>query len=161
MTEQRPQPVYTGMSKHLDVDGGYAIWVPSDWHRTDLADGRTGVIYGPYPGDLVTCFYIERHKLDVPVRPKDFEILQKGFLEGINQLPEVEILSHDESLGEAGLVLLQARYTFVEDGVRRLRWSRVSYWGNGQLTMVAQGSTEEEFRYWEPMFYNIMMTMEL
>jgi hypothetical protein len=161
MTEERPTPKYTGVHKHQDMEAGYAIWVPSDWHRTDLADGRVGVIYGPYPNDYVTCFYIEKHTLDVPVRPKDFDILQKGFLEGLSQLPEVEVLTHEESIGEAAVVVLDARLTFVEDGVRRMRWSRASYWGNGQLTMVAQGATADEFRYWEPMFYNIMMTMEL
>lgn len=161
MTESRPGPVYTGMHKHQDFEAGFAIWVPSDWHRTDLAEGRQGVIYSPHPDDIQTCFFIERHKLDLSVRPKDFEILKKGFLEGIEQLPEMEILTHEESIGPAGVILLDARYTFVEDGVRRKRWTRVSYWGNGQLTMVAQGATEEEFDYWEPMLYNIMMTMEL
>lgn len=161
MTESRPGPVYTGMHKHQDMDAGYAIWVASDWHRIDLAEGRQGVMYSPYPDDTLTCFFIEKHKLDLSVRPKDFDIIQKGFIEGITQLPEVEILSHEESIGPAAVVLLDARYTFVEDGVRRKRWTRVTYWGNGQLTMIAQGATEQEFDYWEPMFFNTMMTMEL
>jgi len=149
------------MHKHQDFEAGFAIWVPSDWHRIDLTEGRQGVIYSPYPNDTQTCFFIERHKLDLSVRPKDFEVLKKGFLEGIEQLPEVEILKHEESIGPAGVILLDARYTFVEEGTRRKRWTRVSYWGNGQLTMIAQGATEKEFDYWEPMLYNIMMTMEL
>jgi len=155
------RPKYTGMHKYVNAEAGFAIWVPSDWYQYDLEEGRLGVIYSPYPDDINTCFYIEKQKLAFSVRPKDLDILQKGFLEGIQQLPEVEIIKHEESVGPAGVILLDARYTFVEDGVRRKRWTRVSYWGNGQLTMVAQGATEEEFDYWEPMFYNTMMTMEL
>jgi hypothetical protein len=171
MTEKRERPAYTGMHKHQDFEAGYGVWLPSDWHRIDLQEGHQGVIYSPYPYDpqvapedqacYQTCFFIEKHKLDLSVRAKDFDIIQKGFLEGIQALPEVEIKSHDESIGTAGVVLLDARYTYVENGLRRMRWTRVTYWGNGQLTMIAQAADEDEFAYWEGMFYNTMMTIEL
>ncbi len=161
MGKKRPGPYYTGARKHVDADAGYAIWIPSDWHRVELVDGRTGIIYSPYPDDLDTCFFIEKHKLDISVKPEDFDAIRQGFRQGIEELPEVEILEQDESISDSGVVLLDARYTFVEDGVRRKRWTRVVYWGNGQLTMIAQGATEDEFDYWVPMFYNTMMTMEL
>ncbi len=171
MTEKREGPFYTGAHKHQDFEAGYAIWVPSDWHRIDLDEGHEGVIYSPYPYEpqvepeaqacYQTCFFIEKHKLDLSVKPKDFDVIKKGFIEGIEAQPEVQILSHEESIGTSGVVLLDARYTYADGDVRRMRWTRVTYWGNGQLTMIALAATPEEFAYWEGMFFNIMMTMEL
>jgi hypothetical protein len=31
---------YTGMTKHWDHDAGYAIWLPSDWRKIDMVEGR-------------------------------------------------------------------------------------------------------------------------
>ena len=163
MTKDRPpRPQWTGATKHVDAQAGFAIWVPSDWHRTNLAEGRLGVIFSPYANDLETCLYVEYQKLEHAALPKDANVIKKGFRLGIEQLPEVEILKFEEHVGElSGIVLLDARYTFVENGVRRKRWTRVCYRGQGQYTFIAQGVTEQEFDYWEPMFYNAMMTTEL
>jgi hypothetical protein len=35
------------------------------------------------------------------------------------------------------------------------------YWGDGQLILIAQGATVDEFQYWLPMFYNTMVTLEI
>ncbi|MGI5916399.1 MAG: hypothetical protein ACOX9A_08100 [Anaerolineae bacterium] len=161
MNETTERPRFTGKFKYTDEEGGYGLWIPSGWHRTDLADGRQGVIFSPYPNDLNTCFMAERQALDVSIKPKDLAILRKGFLQGLESLPGIEIESHEESVGSAGVILLEARFTFLEGEERRKRWVRVSYWGNGQLTFIAQGASEEIFDYWVPAFYNIMMTVEL
>ncbi len=51
--------------------------------------------------------------------------------------------------------------TFVEDGVTRKRWLRVVFWGDGELIMMAQGSTPQEYAHWKAMFYNSLMTVEI
>jgi hypothetical protein len=37
----------------------------------------------------------------------------------------------------------------------------VIYWEKGQLIVMAQGATPDEFEYWLPMFYNALMTVEV
>jgi len=161
MTESRDNPRYTGMFKHLDDQAGYGVWIPSGWHYTPMTGGRRGIFYAPKADDIQTSFSIEKHDLDISIRAKDIKILAKGFMDGIEALPEVEVESHEESVGKSGVILLQARFTFVEDGMRRKRWTRIVYWGTGQLTMIAQGATVADFDLYEPMFYNTMMTIEL
>ena len=161
MAAKSGNPKYTSMKKHVDPEGMFSIWVSGDWHRIGMAEGHRGVIYSPYPDDINTSFMVEHHRLDTSVRPKDLTVLRNGFLAGIQQLPDAEIEKFEASVGEAGAILLDATFTFSQDGVRRKRWVRISYWGTGQLTFVAQGSTVEEFDYWLPMFYNTMMTVEV
>jgi len=75
-------------------------------------------------------------------------------------LPGIEIETQEETVTPT-LIALEARFTFLDGEVRRRRWVRNIYWGNGQLVLVAQGATAEEFDYWLPMFYNTMMTVEI
>ncbi len=160
MPEQREPPRYVGMFKHLDKKGGFALWLPTGWHRTDMADGHHGVIYSPYPGDLNTCFSAEKKKLRYAVLEKDMPILREGFEAGLTSMPGVEVESRDESVTST-LITLEARFTFLEGEARRKRWVRVVYWGDGQLILIAQGATPDEFDYWLPMFFNTMMTVEI
>ncbi|NLD73696.1 MAG: hypothetical protein GX649_13400 [Chloroflexi bacterium] len=153
-------PVYHGMTKHWDREAGYALWLPSDWVRYDLADERDGAIYTPYSDRHDTCFSAEKRKLEVSVRAKDMHILRQGFREGLDALPGVEVESQDETI-TSSLLTLEAQFTFLEGEARRKRWVRVVYWGNGQLILIAQGATPQEFDYWLPMFFNTMMTVEL
>jgi hypothetical protein len=126
-----------------------------------MVDDRRGVIFSPYPDDITTCFMAEQQTLEVSVKAKDLAVLRNGFLQGLEAMPGVEIESHDESVGSAGVIILEARFTFLDGEERRKRWVRISYWGTGQLTFIAQGATEEIFEYWLPAFFNIMMTVEL
>jgi hypothetical protein len=160
MSETGARPVYHGMRKHVDRQAGYAVWLPSDWQRYDLADGRDGALYTPHPDRCDTCLSAEKRRLEFSVRAKDMGILREGFREGLDALPGVEVETQDEAI-TSSLLTLEARFTFLEGEARRKRWVRVVYWGNGQLILIAQGATPEEFDYWLPMFYNTMMTVEL
>jgi len=159
MTEKRGNPIYTGVTKHADNESGYAIWLPSDWTKFEMKKDHRGWIFSPYKEHFNTSFTVEKIKLKYEAEPKDLPILQKGFEEGIKALPGVEI----ESIkGEAlkYFVILEARFTFLEGETRRKRWVKTLYWGNGQLLLIAQGETPEDFDYWLPMFFNTMMTLE-
>ena len=158
MPNNRPQ--YTGMHKHIEKEGGYAIWVPSDWLEIPMTEGHHGVIYRPEPQEVNTFFAAEKVTLPLKVSQKDLDLIRKGFAAGLATLPEVKIESQDERITKT-FKTLSAQVTFVEDGVRRKRWIRTAYWGEGQLTLIAQGATEEAFSRYEGMFYNTMMTVEI
>ena len=160
MTADREYPRYKGMYKHIDQEGGYALWFSTDWHRFDMVEGRHGVIYSPYPDNLNTTFLAEKHKLAYSVTEKDVPILRQGFNEGLMALPEVEIEWQDETVTPT-LITFEARFTFLENETRRKRWVRIIYWGSGQLVLIAQGANSDEFEHWLPMFYNTMVTIEI
>jgi hypothetical protein len=153
-------PVYTGMTLHPSEKGGFAIWLPSDWHKTELKPKHVGMLFSPYADDINTCLLAEKHKLKVKVKPGDVDILREGFMEGLMALPGIEIESKEESLSDT-IQVFDVRYTFLEGEERRKRWMRSIYWGNAQLVLIAQGRTVEDFEYWLPMFYNSMTTTQV
>jgi len=160
MSQDKPGPRYRGIYKHIDLDGGYAIWIPIDWRKIEMVNGHHGWIYTPYPDRYDTCISTEKVELDFSITDDDIPTLREGFNAGLAKLPGLEIESQDEAITET-LKLFEARFTFLEGDVRRKRWLRVVYWGDGQLIMMAQGATPEEFEYWLPMFYNSLMTVEI
>lgn len=154
------RPAYTGMTMHKDDKGGYAVWLPSDWFQFKLRRHHRGMLFSPYQDDINTSFLVEKRKLKVSVTPEDMDILREGFQHGIMELPGVEIESQDEHLSES-INFFEARFSFLEGENRRKRWVRNIYWGDGQLIMIAQGRTVEDFDYWLPMFYNTIVTAEI
>ncbi len=153
-------PAYTGMTLHPDTSGGFSVWMPSDWIKVDLKRNHHGMLFTPYPDDYNTCFLIEKHKLKVTVTPDDIPFLRETFYKAIQELPGVEVESTDESLSDS-INFFEARFSFLEGENRRKRWLRNLYWGEGQLVLIAQGRTPEDFEYWLPMFYNSMMTLQI
>lgn len=160
MPEEKPRPRYYGMSLHADNEAGFGLWLPSDWHRFDMQNGHHGAIYSPYPDRFDTSLAAEKHKLRYAVTEEDMPALREGFDAGLQALPGIEIESQDENVSST-LIMLEARFTFLEGEARRKRWVRTIYWGNGQLVLIAQGATPAEFDYWLPMFYNTMATVEI
>jgi len=159
MPDTSSTPLIRGLTNHVDKEGGYAIWLPSYWYRLEMLDGRRGAIYTPYADRHDTCLSAEKCRLEYSVVPKDMPVLRKGFAAGLASLPDVEIEWQDETI-TSSLSFFEARFTFLEGHQRRKRWTRVSYWGNGQLILIAQGATPEEFEYWLPVFFNTIMTVE-
>jgi hypothetical protein len=157
--EKKGNPKYTGMRKYVSK-GGYALWYPREWRQIPMTGGHEGIILAPYPDHINTCIAAEKIMLPFKVTPEDFSVLRKGFKDGLNALPGVEIELQDESVIK-NLILFDARYTFLEDGERRKRWTRNVYWGEGQLILLAQGQTVQDFDYWMPMFFNTLMTAEV
>jgi hypothetical protein len=125
-----------------------------------MVQGRQGVIYSPYSEDLNTTFLAEKRKLAYSVTQEDVPILREGFNRGLDALPEIEIEWQDETVTST-LITFEARFTFLEEGMRPKRWVRNIYWGNGQLILIAQGADADEFEHWMPMFYNAMVTVQI
>ncbi len=153
-------PAYVGMTMHTDDKGGYAVWLPSDWVQFKLRRHHRGMLFSPYKDDINTSFLVEKRTLKVSVTSEDVDVLREGFQQGIKELAGVEIESQDEHLSDP-IFLFEARFTFLEGENRRKRWVRNLYWGEGQLIMIAQGRTVEDFEYWLPMFYNTMVTVDI
>ena len=160
MTEDRPGPRYRGTYKNEHPEVGYSIWIPTDWHHYEMDGDHDGHIYCPDPKILDTCITTEKIILDYEVTAEDVPILREGFNAGIQSFDDVEIESEDETITPT-LMMFQARFTFSEGDMHRKRWLRVVYWKKGQLIMMAQGATPDEFEYWMPMFYNSLMTVEI
>lgn len=154
------QPAYSGMVLHPDKSGGYSVWMPSDWIKVDLKSNHHGMLFTPYKDDYNTCFLTEKHRLKVTVTNEDIPLLRESFLKAIQDLPGVEVEMTDESLSET-INMFEARFTFLEGENRRKRWLRNIYWGEGQLVLIAQGRTPEDFEYWLPMFFNTMTTVNI
>lgn len=159
-TEKQGNPRYTGEYLYLDPEMAFGIWLPSDWTKFEMETGHHGVIFSPYKDNFDTSFTAEFHRLKYNVNTDDLPILQEAFEEGIKALPGIEI---DELnyIPTATLITLEAKFTFIEGNIRRKRWVRNIYWGNGQLVFIAQGATVKEYEYWLPMFYNTMVTFKV
>lgn len=162
MTEEvkRQGPVYTGIKKYVDQEGGYAVWLPHDWRKLDMTGDHKGWIFTPYPDHYDTCFTCEKYTLEYKTTPEDLDILTEGFIAGINQLQDVNIEETRYDTGKM-VIILEAKFTFTENGQRRKRWVKSMYWGEANLVLIAQGATVEDYEYWLPMLFNTMHTYEL
>jgi hypothetical protein len=161
VTEEKQEgPFYTGMTNHYDKKGGYSLWLPSDWRKIKLNKGHIGMMFSPYPDDINTSILSEKHKLKYKVTVEDLPVLREGFEQGVLALPGVEVELFDHSYSDS-INVFDARFTFLEGEIRRKRWARNIYWGEGQLVIIAQGRTVEDFEYWLPMFYNTISTCSI
>jgi hypothetical protein len=153
-------PAFMGLTLHLDKNWGFAFWYPSEWFRFDLPDRREGVLYAPAADDYATSFSVEVKDIGTKVTEDDVADLEAGFLEGLRSLPECQIESQEHWVVGA-LVGLEAKYTFQEGEFTRRRWVRLLYEGRRQFHVVAQGATSEEYEYWLPMLFEMMMTLQV
>lgn len=156
----RKGPVYHGTKRYFDKTAGYAVWLPDDWRKIDMVKGRHGWIFTPYPDHFDTCFTCEKIILKYKSTPEDARILMEGFEDGIHSLPEASVEFKNCDVGKLA-VILEAKFTFNENGQRRKRWVKSIYWGEGNLVLIAQGATEKDYAYWEGMLFNAMNTYEL
>jgi hypothetical protein len=156
----RKPPVYTGMKAYRDNKGGYEIWVPSDWTEVQLKPKHQGILFSPYKDDLNTSLLVEKHKLKYKVNEEDIPFLLQSFREGMMILPGIDVEFAEEALSST-INIFDARFTFLEGETRRKRWVRNIYWGVGQLVIIAQGRTPEDFDYWLPMFFNTITTTQI
>ncbi len=158
--KQKKEPVYTGITKHIDQGAGFAVWISNDWRKIDMVEGRRGWIFTPYPDRYDTCFTCEKIMLDYEATPEDAEVLLEGFEAGIESLPEAVVEYKNTDVGKM-VLLMEAKFTFLENGQRRKRWVKSMYWGRSNLVLMAQGATVEEYAYWEGMLFNAMLTYEI
>jgi hypothetical protein len=154
----KDRPVFKGLRWYREQY--FSFFVPIDWLRFSWQDDRQGVLFGPSAEDPHTVFAVDLTDLGFSVSADDLDDLSEGFMTGIQQLHGVEIeLSNRQVVG--ALVTLEAKYTFVEDGMTRKRWVRVLYHDTHQIAFTAQGATADTYAYWLPMFFEAMMTAKV
>ncbi len=150
-------PVWYGMKLYWHEEWDFSFWYALGWHEYEFADGRPGMILSPEEENPVNSFSVQPRELGIEVTKDDMPALTEGFVAGLMSLPEVNIESQEES-AVGSLVMLDARLTFREGDVRRKRWVRLIYRGTRQYLLTGQGADEDEFRYWESMFFIPMDT---
>ena len=158
--QEKKGPVYRGQKAYRDAEGGYIVWVASDWVSIPLNPGHQGMLFAPHADDYNTSLLVEKRKLEYTVKEEDMPMLLESFHAGMKALPGVEVEKTEESFSST-VNVFDARFTFLEGDARRKRWVRNIYWGDGQLIMIAQGKTPEDFDYWLPMFFNSMTTTSI
>ncbi|MCA9836595.1 MAG: hypothetical protein KC422_06765 [Trueperaceae bacterium] len=153
-TKRDSPPVFKGLSWYREQY--FSLFVPIDWSRSPWPDGRMGVLFSPTAEDGETLLGVEVQDLGFEFQAEDKDELMAGFLEGIHALAGVE-LEEQKDWVVGNLICLEAKYSYLEGGTRRKRWTRVFYDKTRQLSFIAQGSSPEAFAYWLPMFYEAMM----
>ena len=151
----KDRPIFKGLRWYREQY--FSFFIPIDWHRFSWQDNRQGVLYGPSAEDAHTILAVDVTDLGFSVTADDLDDLFDGFLTGIQQLPGVEIESSKKQV-VGDLIVLEAKYTFTEDGMTRKRWVRVLYHDTRQIAFTAQGATPDAYGYWLPMFFEAMMT---
>lgn len=140
--EPRQLPGQTPLAIYRDAANGLALLYPDWWQAYDSPDGR---LYSP--GDLNTFISIESKQLETAVTALDLPELEKGFLQGLRQVPDSSLLSHGTF--DWGVAFgIEARQRF--DGKKR--WIRLLYRDALQVRLIAQGATDADFDFWLPVF---------
>jgi len=159
-----PRPIFSAGVTHYIDGSGFSLWVPSDWYKFVLTGGREGVLFSPYPANIQTSFLAERHCMEDSLKESDLPALRDHFTAEIEALEGVEIEegSYDEfSVSKRSFYSFEIRFTYIENGMRRKRWVRDIYWGDDNFIFIAQGRTPDEYDYWQPMFYQIMVNLNV
>jgi hypothetical protein len=156
------KPVFSGLAVYRHLGHRFSLLYPEGWHQAKAP--RTaggGVVFSPDPEDLHTSVLVQSRRLPSPVESADLPALRDGLLEGVGQLPETVILEQtSDAIGR--LIDAEAKHTYrdAESGALRKRWIRLLCQGNVQISIVCQGSSEERYDYWLPMFNTIMRTVQ-
>jgi len=157
MDEAQGRPAFTGLMVHRDPSVGYSLLLPDGWQRMDLPDDG-GTLYRPDPADPTTGLEVGGSDLGTEVSARDLAAIRPGFLAGLRQLPGCRI-EQQEDAAVGALLTLEARLTYRQEEAVRKRWVRLLYQGRTQVRLVAEGSSEERFGYWESMFLTAFRTV--
>jgi hypothetical protein len=156
---QDPRRMLTGLKIHRDLDWDYSFWWPRGWHRFDMQD-QYGFIYAP-GGDPRTGFYVAvqdlSDELDAAVTEEDLPALHEGILEGLNALPECEILQEKE-IAKGYALGFEFLLTFKLDGEMCKRRLRLLYNDRQQFTIYGQGVPPHEYDVFHDTFEFIYST---
>jgi hypothetical protein len=158
MSERGSGPAFTGLVVYRSREYRYSFFYPEGWHQFELeSEGGQGIILAPTPDGVATSFSAEARDLGATVTSDDLPALRRGFLAGLRTMPGSRV-EHQEHYVIGGLIGLEARHRYREEGQQRRRWVRLLYQETIQVRLIAQGATIEEFDYWLPAFTSMMRT---
>lgn len=176
-SESRPPPSYPAMIKayltdqrnrqrmaetlvaHRDLAWNYSFWRPASWHRYDMQE-RYGFIYAPAQ-DPRTGFYISVRdlggELDQPFSQADLDIVRKGLLRGLQDLPECAVIDLQQ-VAKGPAIGLEALLTFSLDGETCKRQLYLLYHESKEFTVYSQGVPVEAYERYVDHFKFIYAT---
>jgi hypothetical protein len=104
---------------------------------------------------------VQSRRLPSAVAPQDLNALRDGLLEGVSHLSGSVLESHKADV-VGKLLDAEAQHTYrdAESDVVRKRWVRLLCQGHVQISVVCQGSTEDRYAYWLPMFNTVMRSVQ-
>jgi len=143
---------FYGVSTFSDHEGRFKFRVPSNWYKSELDDGRDGMIWVPDPDDPDTHISCWISKLEQPVKEEDLKELRSGLEQGLSQLPNSEVESRsDDHYGN--LIKFERVFTYDDPakGLRHKRRSWYLYADEWAIVLAYQGATPEYYDYWLPM----------
>ena len=156
------RPTFHGLAVYRNLRHRFSLLYPEGWGRADVPrSAGGGVVFSPDGDDRQTSVLVQSRKLPAAVTADDLDALRGGLLEGVQQLPQAHV--QEEKADAVGkLLTAEAQHTYrdAESGEVRKRWVRLLCQGTVQVSVVCQGSTEERFGYWSPMFNTIMRTVQ-
>ena len=154
-----PRRIMRGLRIHRDVAWDYSFWRPLHWTRFDMQE-QYGFIYSP-EDDSRTGFYVAVKDLsDVltePVSEEDLPVLRDGVVEGMQSLPDCEILEEKE-IAKGFAIGLEFLLTFSLDGETCMRRMRLLYNDRQQFTLYGQGAPVYEYQVFHDTYEFIYST---
>ena len=153
-------PSFEGLILEQDQEWQYYFWYPKGWHRYELGDGRTGVLCSPEDEHPTTYFSVETQRLPAAVLDEDVEVLRQGIQEGLSQLPDMCIASTNDTIA-GGRIVFEREFTFADGDTVRKRRIRLIYAGSTLYSLISQGSSEQDYKYWLSMLNYCQMTFEI
>jgi hypothetical protein len=154
-----PRAKIFGQTAHRDPKAGFSFWRPKNWNRGKLADPNA-VVYYP-EDDPRTGFYALARglgpELGEPITAADLPDLRAGLLEGLEGLPEFDLLSEVE-IGRESAIGLEFTFTFALDEEPCKRCMRFLYRGSHQFILYGQGVPPAEYEVFVNVFDWIYLT---
>lgn len=152
-------PSFEGLMLEQDREWQYYFWYPKGWYRYELGNGRNGVLCSPEDEHPNTYFSVETQRLPAAALAEDIEALRQGIQEGLSQLPNLCVESTDETVAD-GRIVLERVFTFADGDAVRKRRIRLLYAGSTLYSLIAQGSSEQDYEHWLSMLNYCHLTFQ-
>jgi hypothetical protein len=144
--------------------GRFSIRHASDWacivDDGSASGGHDRVVLLPNADEPRTFLEIRVRDLDRSVVADDLSDLHEGMIEGLRQLPGVDVEGHSEMVLD-NLIRLEAVYSFVDGRSRLKRRTWLLFVDRWQYSITWQGSSPEEYEHWLAMASYSFGTFEL
>ena len=154
--------MFSGLTVYRDLKNRFSLLYPEGWAYAPAPKAAGGgVVFSLGPDEPHSFLLVQARRLPSAAEAGDLEALRGGLLEGVQQLPEAHVLEEHAKV-TGNLLDAEAKHTFRDagSGEVRQRWVRLLCQDRTQISLVAQGATEQRFDYWLPMFTTVMRTVQ-
>lgn len=149
------------LASYRDPKKRFTFDYPSEWLKVSAAGQvADGIALLPVATDNLTCLSIEVVSLGVRVTGTDLVTVKEGFVVGLDQLVDSK-LDSVHVLYDGHSLALAAHQTYSDGWGYRERFVWLLYHGTTMVRVVAQGSSDEEFKRWAPKFAEALNTAKM